>query len=121
MLDHITLEVHNLEKSRDFYKKVLSVLGYSILFEEGGTVGLGADRPMFWIAQSDETYPPSQSVHIAFIAESEAMVRKFYDAALACGGLDNGAPGLRPEYGSNYFAAFVFDLDKNNIEAIKRG
>ncbi len=77
--------------------------------------GYGRDHPSFWI---NEDGPQKPAVHIAFAAETRADVDAFYAAAIAAGGHDNGAPGLRPQYGETYYAAFVRDLDGNNIEAV---
>lgn len=118
MLDHITIEVVDFPKSRAFYGTVLLELGYHSQFGESGVVGFGKEHPMFWVAQSDDTHPISQAVHMAFIAENEDQVQRFYETALAQGAKDNGTPGLRPEYGENYFAAFVIDLNGHNIEAL---
>ena len=72
-------------------------------------------KPSFWIGRNAQ---PSGPLHVAFVAPSRAAVDAFYAAALKAGGRDNGAPGLRPHYHPNYYAAFVFDLDGNNVEAV---
>lgn len=72
-------------------------------------------KPSFWIG---EARPASGPMHVAFVAPSRAAVDAFYQAALAAGGKDNGAPGLRPHYHVNYYAAFVFDPHGNNVEAV---
>lgn len=119
MFDHITLTVRDYKKSRSFYEQILVSLHMSPLHEEMGVVtGYGSDRPFFWISATDSTHPISTNVHVAFTCESREQVVAFYTAALAAGARDNGAPGLRPEYHENYYAAFVLDLDGNNIEAV---
>jgi catechol 2,3-dioxygenase-like lactoylglutathione lyase family enzyme len=77
--------------------------------------GFGETRPQFWI--SPGRLPPT-GVHLAFAAKNRAAVNAFYNAAIAAGGTDNGAPGLRPHYHENYYGAFVRDRDGNNIEAV---
>lgn len=123
MIDHTGINVGNLALSKRFYQSVLSTLGYVVRLEFEAAVGFGADSPGndddpggdFWISQGDPFVPRS---HIAFRAASEAQVVAFYAAALAAGARDNGAPGLRPHYHQRYFAAFVFDPDGYNIEAV---
>jgi len=119
MIDHVTLTVRDFKKSKEFYEKVLRTLGMKVLMgEEGVYCGFGKEKAYFWIAVSDESHPISKSVHLAFSAESRNLVDEFYKAALAAGGKDNGAPGIRKEYSPDYYAAFVLDLDGNNIEAV---
>lgn len=122
MLDHIGFPVTDFVRSRGFYAKALAPLGYRIVTEvrlseddEDGYAGFGNDRPHFWIGTGK---PLVGRLHIAFVAENRAAVRAFYEAALAAGGKDNGAPGLRPHYHENYYAAFVLDPDGHNIEAV---
>ena len=116
MIDHLGIRVANYERSKRFYAGALAPLGYCVIMEFGGaTAGLGADgKPDFWISQGEA----SGSIHIALLAKDRATVAAFHRAALAAGGRDNGAPGLRPEYHAGYYGAFVFDPDGNNVEAI---
>jgi len=115
-LDHVSLHVSDLARSRAFYTAALAPLGISILMEGGGWLGFGkAGKPQFWLGPGDA---PSGPLHVAFVAANRAQVRAFYAAALAAGGTDNGAPSLRPVYHPNYYGAFVFDLDGNNAEAV---
>lgn len=116
MLDHVGLLVADYERSKRFFEDSLAALGYAVLMEFGGTTaGLGAGgKPDFWISQGD----PKTPVHVAFSCSDRATVDAFYQAALAAGGRDNGAPGLRPHYHPNYYGAFVHDPDGNNIEAV---
>jgi catechol 2,3-dioxygenase-like lactoylglutathione lyase family enzyme len=121
MFDHLTLTVQDYEKSLAFYAKVLATLGMKLLYEEKGIVtGFGVDRPVFWVGASDARHEVSRNVHIAFTCENNEQVHAFYAAAMAAGAKDNGAPGPRPQYDEKYYAAFVFDLDGNNIEVICR-
>ena len=123
MLDHIGFAVSDYARSRAFYTKALAPLGYvpvmDVTREETGGyegTGFGANgRPYFWIGNGKT---PSGSLHVAFTAASRADVESFYKAAIAAGGRDNGSPGLRPHYHANYYGAFVFDPDGNNIEAV---
>ena len=116
MLDHVVIRVSDFEQSKRFYAEALSPLGYELLMEPSMSVaGFGRQgKPEFWIGQGDRGQP----VHIAFAADDRARVDAFHEEALAAGGRNNGGPGLRPEYHQSYYAAFVFDPDGNNIEAV---
>ena len=120
MLDHIGLDVTDIARSRVFYETALKPLGYAVVqqVEEDGTTvvmfGVGGEID-FVIADKDR---PGEANHVAFRAESRAQVDAFHAAALAAGGHDNGPPGLRPNYGPTYYAAFVLDPDGFNIEAV---
>jgi catechol 2,3-dioxygenase-like lactoylglutathione lyase family enzyme len=116
MLDHLGLPVSEYAKSKRFYESVLAPLGYEVIMEFGAsTAGLGAaGKPDFWISQGAAGGP----VHVAFASPDRSTVDAFHKAALAAGGSDNGAPGLRPEYHPSYYGAFVLDPDGNNIEAV---
>jgi catechol 2,3-dioxygenase-like lactoylglutathione lyase family enzyme len=116
MIDHIVLGVHHLDDSRHFYENALRPLRVKVLVQEPQLVGFGDDsgKPFFWLALRE----PSHRVHIAFTAPDRAAVDAFHAAALHAGGVDNGPPGLRPEYHENYYGAFAFDADGNNIEAV---
>jgi catechol 2,3-dioxygenase-like lactoylglutathione lyase family enzyme len=114
-LDHISLRVRDVARSRAFYTSALAPLGISVLMDGGIYVGFGKDRkPQFWLNPA----APSGPVHVAFVAADRAEVRAFYQAALAVGAQDNGPPGLRPHYHANYYGAFVLDPDGNNAEAV---
>lgn len=122
MLDHMGISVSDLERSRAFYAAALAPLGLSIAMEvsaaeTGGhaDVGFGAGKPEFWISGGPGR---SSYLHVAFAAADRAMVNAFHAAALAAGGRDNGAPGLRPHYHPDYYAAFVLDPDGVNVEAV---
>lgn len=126
MIDHTGINVSNLARSKQFYASVLATLGYVVRLEFDNAVGYGTndstggDDPGgdFWISQGDPFVPRS---HIAFRARSVEQVAAFHAAALAAGAKDNGAPGLRPHYHKSYYAAFVFDPDGYNIEAVFHG
>ena len=116
MIDHTGVGVTNAKRSVDFYKHALAPLGYQALAEGEGYAGFGvAPKPDFWIGEGKANVP---AVHVAFSASSRAAVDAFYKAAMAAGGRDNGAPGLRPHYHANYYGAFVLDRDGHNIEAV---
>jgi len=115
-LDHVSLRVRDLEHSRTFYTAALAPLGVAILMEGGGAVGFGRlGKPQFWLNPGGT---PTGPTHIAFVAATRAAVRAFHAAAIAAGGVDNGAPGLRPHYHPDYYGAFVLDPDGNNAEAV---
>ena len=122
MIDHLGISVADFDASKAFYDKVMAPLGASLLMmvpaEHTGGIkvgGYGRERPTFWLHEGAETGPGR---HIAFSARSRAEVDAFHKAAIAAGGRDNGAPGLRPHYHPDYYGAFVFDPDGNNIEAV---
>ena len=119
MFDHVQIKVKNYKESREFYEAVLSTLGYKVVLEFNSAFGIGNDiHNMFEVSQADEERPLSSGLHIAFKAKSEEDVRKFYQKAIELGATDNGAPGLRPEYGEGYYSAFFIDADSHNIEAV---
>ena len=127
MIDHIGLTVADLDKARAFYLGALQPLGIAVVMEvteemtggHGAHLGLGKDgNPFFWIGTGKAA---TTGCHVAFAAGSTAEVDAFHAAALAAGGRDNGAPGLRPHYHAGYYGAFVFDPDGNNIEAVHHG
>jgi catechol 2,3-dioxygenase-like lactoylglutathione lyase family enzyme len=116
MIDHIGIDVSDYQLSKEFYSTALSPLGYSVLMEFGEVAGLGADdKPDLWISRGKATKP---LVHIAFQCRTREQVDKFYTAALKAGGKDNGPPGIRKDYSPTYYAAYVFDPDGHNIEAV---
>ncbi|WP_029354805.1 VOC family protein [Bosea sp. 117] len=122
-LDHIGFTVADFARSLAFYRAALAPLGLSVVMEvspeeTGGTAhaGFGAGfKPFFWIGTGGV---PTGHVHVAFAADSRAMVDAFYAAAIAAGARDNGPPGVRTHYHPNYYGAFVLDPDGHNIEAV---
>jgi catechol 2,3-dioxygenase-like lactoylglutathione lyase family enzyme len=118
VIDHLKLFVADPKASRAFYEAALAPLGYRVLMGDDTVVGMGKDRPDFWLAPAQS---PPTTCHVAFRADSELEVQRFHAAALAAGGTDNGAPGLRPEYHQNYYGAFALDPDGNNAEAVYHG
>jgi catechol 2,3-dioxygenase-like lactoylglutathione lyase family enzyme len=120
MLDHVTLGVSDFEQAMAFYDSALAPLGIERLYADGdGAAGYGAnDKAFFWIGRKGVA---QTGAHVAFIAPDRETVDRFYQAALAAGGRDNGPPGLRPHYDPDYYGAFVLDPDGHNIEAVCRG
>ena len=116
MLDHVILNVTDIAAARAFYDAALAPLGLGVMMEFEPGCGYGAGgKPEFWVAERDA---PSAPVHVAFAAHDPATVDAFHAAALAAGGRDNGAPGIRAHYHPGYYGAFVLDPDGNNIEAV---
>ena len=121
MIDHVSFAVSDLSAALDFYDTALAALGVARVMQDPPdgpplAVGYGApDNPFFWLHADT---PVAGSLHVAFTAPDRAAVDAFHTAALAAGGRDNGAPGLRAHYHATYYAAFVLDLDGNNIEAV---
>ncbi|HZZ87417.1 MAG TPA: VOC family protein [Caulobacteraceae bacterium] len=126
MLDHIGLTVSDFAKAKAFYDQALAPLGIAPLVgvtaeQSGGGEHAGygsAGRPYFWIGTGPQE---PGAAHVAFTTDRRATVEAFYEAALAAGGRDNGAPGVRAHYHPNYYGAFVLDPDGHNIEAVCHG
>jgi catechol 2,3-dioxygenase-like lactoylglutathione lyase family enzyme len=123
MIDHIGVAVADIDRAKAFYTRALQPLGICVIMEvsaeETGAdahAGFGGDdKAFFWIGTGAK---PKGGTHVAFAVGTRTEVDAFYSAAMAAGGRDNGAPGLRPEYHPSYYGAFVFDPDGNNIEAV---
>ncbi|ARN73840.1 VOC family protein [Oceanicoccus sagamiensis] len=119
MIDHVTISVSDVEKSKKFYESAFLPLGYNVSFgEEGKFWAFDLGKGFLFEICSPQTTEELTSFHIAFRAESQAKVQEFYEAALAAGARDNGGPGPRPNYSENYYACFVRDPDGHNIEAM---
>jgi catechol 2,3-dioxygenase-like lactoylglutathione lyase family enzyme len=125
MIDHTGIGVADVARSAAFYDAALGALGLRRVMQlpEDGcdAVGYGVDYPIFWI---DRFHPHGVKNHTAFVAKNVAEVDAFHAAALKAGGADNGPPGLRDTakgYPPGYYAAFVFDPEGNNMEAVCRG
>lgn len=124
-IDHIGIPVSDSQRSRAFYELALAPLGFRMTMtvpgdktNSGGEAiafGSEGEEGSFWIGDNEQV---GEGIHVAFPAKTREAVDHFHRAALAAGGTDNGAPGLRPDYGPNYYAAFVYDPDGHNIEAV---
>jgi catechol 2,3-dioxygenase-like lactoylglutathione lyase family enzyme len=114
MIAHTSLAVSDYAKSKSFYLKVLETLGYHNNMEHGEAAGFNDGRNTdFWIHREETVV----ATHVAFEAKNSRQVDAFHAAALAAGGKDNGKPGYR-DYWPGYYAAFAYDPDGNNIEAV---
>lgn len=120
MLSHVSLGTNDATRAAAFYDPVLAVLGMRKICERDGSIDYGTSKTLFSLEKPSDGQPASvgNGVHIAFDAGTRAQVDEFYRVALANGGTDAGAPGLRPEYDANYYGAFVRDPDGNKIEAV---
>jgi catechol 2,3-dioxygenase-like lactoylglutathione lyase family enzyme len=127
MIDHFGINVRDLARSRAFYEATLAPLGYRVSKDFGEAIGFRNAEGFgkspdpagdFWLIKGPNVTAP---LHFAFSAASDDAVKAFFDAAIKAGGTSNGAPGLRPKYHDQYFAAFVIDPDGHNIEAVCHG
>ena len=116
MLDHVAVTVRELEDAKRFYAAALAPLGYSLAMEFPGVAGFAnpEGKPDFWLHEGEATSP----THVAFRSPDRETVDAFHRAALEAGGVDNGAPGLRPQYHEHYYGAYVYDASGHNIEAV---
>ena len=123
MIDHMGFSVSDYERAKAFYAQALAPLGYSLIMEvpaertgHSAAAGFGAGgKPDFWFGAEGAMNKP---MHVAILAKDRSTVDAFYKAAIAAGGRDNGAPGIRAHYHPNYYGAFVLDPDGHNIEAV---
>ena len=132
MLDHMTFRVTDIHRAKAFYSQALAPLGYSLSFEGNhganiaGFAHPAANEPEgkktdVWFIDGPSPHggvPATTGCHLAWRAQTRAQVDAFHRAAIAAGGKDNGAPGLRPVYHPHYYGAFVIDPEGNNIEAV---
>ena len=121
MIHHVSIGVRDVPTAASFYDRVLGTLGYKRVMEfMPHAVAYGEAAPEFWIGQPHDQGSASagNGAHFSFSAKNKSAVQKFYDAALSSGGSDEGAPGPRPDYGPDYYGAFVRDPDGNKIEAV---
>lgn len=122
VIDHVTVGVSELARSRDFYMRALLPLGFSQIGAERD----GAAEIEFGLEEAADfaistAYGTASPVHVAFAADRREQVDAFHAAGIAAGGRDNGAPGLRPEYSDSYYSAFLLDPDGHNVEAVCHG
>jgi catechol 2,3-dioxygenase-like lactoylglutathione lyase family enzyme len=118
VIDHFNLPVIDLDRSELFYTRTLKELGLRVLARDGNAIGFGVDTWQFGLILSEPSIP---KLHLAFKADGREAVDAFYRAGLKAGAASNGAPGLRPQYHPDYYAAFLRDPDGHNIEAVYRG
>ena len=120
MIDHVSLAVRDLERAGRFYRAVLDAIGYQMLVVRSHTIGFGKTYPEFWINHraSMPPIPDDSGAHVGLRVRTPALVDAFHTAALGNGGSCDGAPGLRPQFGEGYYAAFIRDPDGNRIEVV---
>jgi catechol 2,3-dioxygenase-like lactoylglutathione lyase family enzyme len=120
VVSHVSLGTNDYPRAKAFYDALLSTLQIRCVMDFPGGAGYGRAFPEFWIQSPHDGRSASagNGVHVAFLANSVDEVKAFHAKALELGGQDDGAPGSRPEYTANYYAAFVRDLDGNKIEAM---
>jgi catechol 2,3-dioxygenase-like lactoylglutathione lyase family enzyme len=123
MIDHLSLGVSDLARAAAFYDAILAPLGYVRVLTHGRAVGYGRpgdrDEQLALLASGDKACAPGTGFHLALTATSREAVDAFHAAAMRAGATDDGPPGLRPQYGEGYYAAFIRDLDGHKIEAVQ--
>ena len=121
MITHVSIGVRDIDRSKRFYDATLEPLGYKCLRAARSLSGYGSGRDSIalWVVQAERPVPADEKsgLHFCFAAPDTAAVDAFHSAAMASGGHDNGAPGLPPIYGPDYYAAFIIDPDGYRIEA----
>ena len=119
MIDHVSICVCDIAAAKRFYDAALKPLGYSCMSEGADSLGYGNDAVAFWINAAERPVPADHKsgLHFCFATPTRKSVAAFHAVALRAGGRDNGRPGLRPDYGADYYAAFVIDPDCYRIEA----
>lgn len=120
MIHHVSVGTDDLKRAKVFYDPLMSLIGFRLLKASEKAAHYGASEIVFSLETPANGHPaaPGNGIHIAFLAPDRETVRRFHETALANGGTDEGAPGIRENYNANYFAAFVRDLDGNKIEAL---
>jgi catechol 2,3-dioxygenase-like lactoylglutathione lyase family enzyme len=120
MIDHVSVAVRDLDRAARFYQAVLGAIGYQRLETRPYTVGFGKKYPEFWINLRAAMVPVADDsgTHVGLRVRTSGLVDTFHAAALAAGGTCDGPPGLRPQHGEGYYAAFIRDPDGNRIEAV---
>jgi len=117
MIAHTGILVSDYQKSKEFYTKLLKAFGYTQNMEYGEAAGFNDGKNTdFWVSRDPQK--GMAKLHVAFEAKSKEEVDEFYKEALALGATDNGAPGYRTDYWPGYYAAFIYDPDGHNIEAV---
>jgi catechol 2,3-dioxygenase-like lactoylglutathione lyase family enzyme len=120
MIHHVSVGSNDIKQAKAFYDPLMSLIGFRILKESDKSVHYGASDIVFSLETPTDGFPATagNGVHVAFQAPDRETVRRFFEIALANGGTDEGAPGIRENYNANYYGAFVRDLDGNKIEAV---
>jgi catechol 2,3-dioxygenase-like lactoylglutathione lyase family enzyme len=120
MIDHVSIAVRDLAASKRFYEAVLESIGYVKLIDRPDSVGFGKKYPEFWLNHRPDMarVAADTGVHVCMRADDAAAINAFHAAALRAGAVNDGPPGLRPEYTPNYYAAFIRDADGNKIEVV---
>jgi catechol 2,3-dioxygenase-like lactoylglutathione lyase family enzyme len=118
MIDHVSIAVRDLDRATRFYEAVLGTIGYTKLEVRPATVGFGKKYPEFWINLRGAMSSVSDGAHVGLRMRRTEFVDAFHAAAIAAGGSSDGAPGLRPQHGEGYYAAFIRDPDGNRVEAV---
>jgi len=120
MIDHVSIAVRDLDRAARFYQAVLGAIGYEKLVVRPRTIGFGKAYPEFWLNLRATMAPVEADggTHVALRVRTIELVDAFHAAALAAGSTSDGAPGLRPQHGEGYYAAFIRDPDGNLIEAV---
>ena len=119
MIDHVSIGVRDMTKAARFYDAVLEPLGYRCLSPGDASAGYGKSAVALWLSVTDSPVrpDPQSGLHVCFTAPTRKSVDAFHKAAIAAGGRDNGKPGVREDYGADYYAAFVIDPDGYRLEA----
>jgi catechol 2,3-dioxygenase-like lactoylglutathione lyase family enzyme len=120
MIDHVSIATRDLDRAARFYQAVLGAIGYEKLVVRPRTIGFGKTYPEFWLNLRATMAPiaADSGGHVALRVRTTELVDAFHAAALAAGGMSDGVPGLRPQHGEGYYAAFIRDPDGNRIEAV---
>jgi catechol 2,3-dioxygenase-like lactoylglutathione lyase family enzyme len=123
MFDHVSIGVRDVAKAKAFYDAALKPLGFTCLRADETSLGYGDKAVGFWILAAEQPVPddPKSGLHFCLTAPSRASVAAFHKAAMTTGGRDNGKPGVRKDYGPDYYAAYVFDPDGYRLEAYHAG
>ena len=123
MLDHVSIGVRDIAKAKAFYDAALKPLGLACLSADETSLGYGEKSVGFWIGLAERPVAddPQSGLHFCFSAPSRSSVSAFHATAIAAGGRDNGAPGVRESYGPDYFAAYVCDPEGYRLEAYCAG
>ena len=119
MISHVSIGVRDLVKAGRFYDTALAALGYKRLYDSTDALGYGEKSPELWVMKVERPVKPDEAsgLHLCFDAADRVGVDAFHKAGIKVGGRDNGKPGVRKDYGDNYYAAFVIDPEGYRLEA----